>query len=46
MPDVDQIVAVRMMVTVNSVDAVTDAGTRLQRTFTKTLSIRNSQPEA
>jgi hypothetical protein len=33
-------------VTVNSVDAVTDDGQRLQRTFSKTVAVRNSNPEA
>jgi len=45
-PDVRQIVAVRVAVTVNSVDAVTDDGQRLERTFSRTISMRNSNPEA
>ncbi len=45
-PDVNQIVSIRVTVTVNSVDAVTDDGQRLQRTFSKTVSVRNSNPEA
>jgi len=45
-PDVNQIVSVRVTVTVNSVDAVTDDGQRLARTFSKIISMRNSNPEA
>jgi type IV pilus assembly protein PilW len=45
-PDVNQIVSVRVTVTVNSVDAVTDDGQRLGRTFSKIVSMRNSNPEA
>lgn len=44
--DVGQIVAIRVAITVNSVDAVTDDGNRLQRTFSKTIMIRNANPEA
>lgn len=44
-PDPDQIVSVRVTVAVNSVDAVTDDGNRLARTFSKTISVRNAQPE-
>ena len=43
--DVGQIVAVRATITVNSVDVVTEDGNRLQRTFSKTIQIRNSNPE-
>jgi type IV pilus assembly protein PilW len=43
--DVGQIVAVRATITVNSVDAVTEDGNRLRRTFSKTIQIRNSNPE-
>jgi type IV pilus assembly protein PilW len=43
-PDVAQIVSVRVSVTANSVDAV-DGGERLRRTLSKTLLVRNSNPE-
>jgi len=43
--DVGQIVAIRASVSVNSVDAVTDDGNRLQRTFSKTILVRNANPE-
>jgi hypothetical protein len=46
-PDVDQIVAVRISVTANSVDAVSDAGDGiLRRTFTQTILVRNANPAA
>ena len=44
--DVGQIVAVRASISVNSVDPVTDDGSRLQRTFSKTILVRNANPEA
>ena len=44
--NVGQIVAVRVAIAVNSVDAVTDDGNRLQRTFSKTIMVRNANPEA
>lgn len=44
-PDPNQIVSVRVTVAVNSVDAVTDDGNRLARTFSKTIAVRNAQPE-
>lgn len=41
-PDTTQIVTVRVAITANSVDAVTDSGDGLlRRTFTKTIAIRN-----
>jgi type IV pilus assembly protein PilW len=43
-PDPSQIVSVRVSITANSVDAVQD-GERMRRTFTKTLLVRNSNPE-
>ena len=43
-PDPSQIVTVRVSITANSVDAVQD-GQRLRRTFTKTLLVRNANPE-
>jgi type IV pilus assembly protein PilW len=43
-PDLAQIVSVRVTVTANSVDAVDD-GERLRRTFTKTFLVRNANPE-
>jgi type IV pilus assembly protein PilW len=46
-PDVNQIVAVRIAVTANSVDAVTEAGDGiLRRTFTQTILVRNANPAA
>jgi hypothetical protein len=45
-PDVDQIVSIITSVTVNSVDAVTDDRNRLQRRFSKTILIRNANPES
>ena len=45
-PDPGQIVAVRSTVSVSSVEAVTDDGQRLRRTISKTVLIRNAQPEA
>ncbi len=44
--DVGQIVAIRATLTVNSVDPVTDDGARLVRTFSKTILVRNANPEA
>ena len=44
--DVGQIVTIRASITVNSVDVVTEDGNRLQRTFSKTILVRNSDPEA
>ncbi|MGI9326828.1 MAG: PilW family protein [Pseudomonadales bacterium] len=45
-PDVNQIVSLRVTLAVNSVDAVTDDGSQLQRTFTKTILLRNASPGA
>lgn len=44
-PNVDQIVALRVTFTVNSVDTVSADDGQLRRTFTKTIAIRNSNPE-
>ncbi len=45
--DPTRIVAMRVTLTVNSVDAVTDQGDGLlRRSFTKTISVRNASPEA
>ena len=44
-PDPNQVVSLRVSVTVNSVDAVA-AGNLLTRTFSKTLLLRNANPEA
>lgn len=44
--DPSQVVSLRVSVTVNSVDAVTDDGNLLRRTFSKTVLLRNSNPEA
>jgi len=43
--DVGQIVAIRASITVNSVDSVTENDNRLQRTFSKTILVRNANPE-
>jgi type IV pilus assembly protein PilW len=43
-PDPNQVVSLRVSVTVSSVDTV-DGGNVLTRTFTKTLLLRNSNPE-
>jgi type IV pilus assembly protein PilW len=43
-PDVSQVVSVRVSVTANSVDTV-DGDQRLRRAFSKTLVLRNSDPE-
>ncbi|MEM6710378.1 MAG: PilW family protein [Pseudomonadota bacterium] len=45
-PDPDQVVSLRVTLAVNSVDAVTDDGAQLSRTFTKTILLRNTLPEA
>jgi len=45
-PDPGQIVAVRSTVSVSSIEAVTDDGQQLRRTFSKTILVRNAQPEA
>ena len=44
-PDPNQVVSLRVSVTVSSVDTV-DGGNLLTRTFSKTLLLRNSNPEA
>lgn len=43
-PDPNQVVSLRVSIAVNSVDTV-DAGNRLSRTFSKTLLLRNANPE-
>ena len=43
-PDPNQVVSLRISVAVNSVDTV-DAGNRLSRTFSKTVLLRNANPE-
>ncbi|MFB3104712.1 MAG: PilW family protein, partial [Pseudomonadales bacterium] len=45
-PDPGQIVTVRSTVSLSSVEAVTDDGQQLRRTISKTVLIRNAQPEA
>ncbi len=46
-PDLDQIIAVRVSVTANSVDVVSDVGDGiLRRTFTQTILVRNANPAA
>jgi len=44
-PDPSQIVAIRVTLTVNSIDRVTDDNAVLKRTFSKTILIRNANPE-
>lgn len=44
--DLSNVVALRISVTVNSVDEVTDDGNLLRRTYSKTIQMRNSNPEA
>ncbi len=43
--DPSGIVSLRVSVTVNSVDAVTEGGDALRRTFSKTILLRNANPE-
>jgi type IV pilus assembly protein PilW len=43
-PDANQVVSLRVSLVVNSVDTV-DAGNRLSRTFSKTVLLRNANPE-
>lgn len=43
-PDVSQIVSLRVSLAVNSVDAVTDDNSQLSRTYTKTVLLRNASP--
>lgn len=43
-PDPNQVISLRVSVTVNSVDSV-DGGNPLSRTFSKTLLLRNATPE-
>ncbi|MBX3706434.1 MAG: PilW family protein [Pseudomonadales bacterium] len=45
-PDPNQVVSIRVTVTVNSVDPIAADGARLARTFSKTLQFRNSRPRA
>jgi type IV pilus assembly protein PilW len=46
-PDVDQIVAVRVSVTANSIDVVANQGDGvLRQTFTQTILVRNANPAA
>ncbi|MEQ8483270.1 MAG: PilW family protein [Pseudomonadales bacterium] len=44
--DLSNVVALRISITVNSVDEVTDDGNVLRRTYAKTIQMRNSNPEA
>ena len=44
-PDARQVVAIRVSLTVNSIDRVTENNQTLQRTFSKTILIRNANPE-
>ncbi len=45
-PNDANVVSLRVSVTVNSVDPVTDDGNVLRRTFSKTILLRNANPEA
>jgi type IV pilus assembly protein PilW len=44
-PDPAQVVAIRVSLTVNSIDRVTEDNNTLTRTFSKTILIRNANPE-
>ena len=44
-PDPRQVVSIRVTLTVNSIDEVTDDGDTLTRTFSKTILVRNSNPQ-
>jgi len=44
-PDSRQVVSVRVSLTVNSIDRVTEDNNTLTRTFSKTILVRNSNPE-
>ena len=44
-PDASQVVAIRVSLSVNSIDQVTEDNQTLQRTFSKTILIRNANPE-
>jgi len=44
-PDPHQVVAINVRLTVNSIDEVTDANDVLRRTFSKTILIRNANPQ-
>jgi type IV pilus assembly protein PilW len=44
-PDPRQVVAVRVTLTVNSIDEVTDDQSTLTRTFSKTILVRNANPQ-
>ncbi len=43
-PSLRDVVSVRMTVTANSIDEVSDAGEALRRTFTETIFLRNANP--
>lgn len=45
-PDARQIVSLRITLTVNSVDAIDEAGALLRRTMSETIVLRNSRPAA
>ena len=44
-PDPRQVVSIRVTLTVNSIDEVTDDGNTLSRTFSKTILVRNANPQ-
>lgn len=44
-PDPKQVVAIRVTLTVNSIDRVTEDNDLLRRTFSKTILVRNANPE-
>ena len=44
-PDPSQVVAIRVTLTVNSIDQVTDDNNTLTRTFSKTILVRNANPQ-
>ena len=44
-PDPRQVVSIRVTLTVNSIDEVTEDGDTLTRTFSKTILVRNANPQ-
>ncbi len=44
-PDPDQVVSIRVTLAVNSIDAVTEDSNVLRRTFSKTVLVRNANPQ-
>jgi hypothetical protein len=44
-PDPRQVVSIRVTLTVNSIDEVTEDNDTLTRTFSKTILVRNANPQ-